>query len=530
MTNKQQYEDRIQDITDRAAQMKGVLLESVVDTDGTFINNKKVQNERLNAAAKNSVYEAAGNSAGMLVGTHSRALQSYCNAKGHLPSDELLASAHKAIENAIAVTSGQNKPENFVLEAAEMSTTDGLIIRDRMVALVLPVMLQTITGDMVTFIPGQFNSSEMFKVYRVAGSDFGDLKTGDRIDYNYTGRYSVMDQMRLVGTGDGTKVAFPLDTNAVYGKVYPLKKGAVKILHDRNIVATDKDGDGKLYGSFVNAGGTTVNVTGTVNYTTGVVSPTFSTAPANSIEIHIGFDVDIEKSPTLIPRVNHEMLSATMRPHEAAIYANTTLQALWGIKREFNMNADNMAMQAMRNLLAADKDHKILQDMYFYAQGEVSWSRKVPDGTYFQEHYETLKEVLLNADSILIGRTGVSGLVGIVGDPKACAVFRAMKSPLFEAASGYRKLAQPHYVGRVFGMWDLYEDPAKDAYTCLLFAKGTDHGQAGYVAGDAVPALSFKHPMLPDLTYKSTLWELAYRDLQPFDGRDYFMKLTITNA
>ncbi len=527
--SKEQYENRIMDITSRAAQMKGVLLESVIDTDGSFINNKKVQAERLNSAAKDSVYESAGDSAGRIIGTHSLALQSYCNRHGHAPSDELLASAHQAIENALAVSTDKSKrPNGLILEAAEMSTTEGILMRDRMISLVLPVMLQTVTANMVTFIPGQYNSSEMFKVYRTAGSTFGGLTKGARIDYNYTGRYSVMDQREQVGVGDNTKTAFPLNTNTKYGKAYPLKKKSIKILHDCNIVAED-NGAGSLFGSFV-VGVTTVNVTGTVDYTTGVISPTFSVAPATGITIHIGFDVDIEADPTLIPRVDHEMISTILRPHEAAIYANTTLQALWGTRREFGLNTDNMAMQAMRNLLAADKDHKILQDMYFFAKGEKTWNMTVPEGTYFQEHYETLKQVLLEADSDLINNTGVSGLVGIVGDPKACGVFRSMKSPLFEPAAGYRKMPQPHYVGRVFGMWDLYEDPAKSPFECLLYAKGTDHGQAGYVAGDAIPALSFKHPMLPDLMYKSTLWELAYRDLQPFDGRDYFMKLKMVTA
>jgi hypothetical protein len=152
----------------------------------------------------------------------------------------------------------------------------------------------------------------------------------------------------------------------------------------------------------------------------------------------------------------------------------------------------------------------------------------VPSGVTQREHYETLKEILLNVDSTLIGRTGISGLVGIVGDPKAVAIFRYLPEPYFVPAAGYRKLAQPHYVGRVFGMWDLYEYPAADANTALCFGKGPNHGDSGYVVGDAIPALSFRHPTLTDLVYRSTLWELGYRDLNPFDGRDYFLKLTFS--
>jgi hypothetical protein len=527
------YDQRIIDIAKRANEMRSALLEPVVDqNNGEFIGNRVEQDARLKDAAKGSVYENMGEGASTVLATHSKSLQRYCTDNG-MPSDELLASAHKSIENAMLITESekQNRPGG-IFESAEISTTEGILMRDRMVALILPVMLQSVTSRMVTFIPGDYNQSEMFRVRRVAGSNFGDLSKGDIIDYDYNSRYSVMDQRWQAPSGDGTKTGstdeFQLDSATVFGTAYPFKHKSVKILHDHDIVAED-NGSGSIFGSFL-VGETTVNVTGTVDYATGTVSPVFSVAPASGIEIHIGFDVDIEKDPALIPRVDHTMEAETLYPHESAISANTTLQALWGLRREYNLNADNMAMQAMRNLLSADKDRKILRDLYFFAKGETEWNMTVPSGTYYHEHYETVKEELLNIDTYLIGQNGFSGLVGLVADPKASAIFRSLKAPFFTPAPGYRKLAQPHYVGRLFGMWDLYEDPAAEEYTALCFAKGSSHGEAGYVAGDAIPALSFKHPTMTDLTYRSTLWDLGYRDLNPFYGRKCFTKLKITTA
>ncbi len=520
------YDQRVVDIAKRAEQMRNALLEPVVDkSTGEFIGSKQEQNERLKAAVKNTVYESFGDGAPMILATHSKTLQRHCNQFG-LPADEMLASIHKSLENAALITEN-SKAAGGIFESAEISTTEGILMRDRMVALILPVMLQSVTARMVTFIPGDYNQSEMFRVQRVAGSTFGDLTKGDVIDYDYNARYSVMDQRWTAPAGDGTKTGssheFRLTSTTVFGKAYPFKRNSVKILHDHDIVAQD-NGSGAIFGTFT-VGATTVNVTGTVDYTTGVIDPVFSVAPATGVEIHIGYDVDIEKDPTLIPRVDHVMDAKTLYPHESAITASTTLQALWGLRREYNLNADNMAMQAMRNLLAADKDRKILRDLYFFMQGETEWNMTVPAGLAFRDHYETVKETLLNIDTQLISQTGFSGLVGLVADPKASAVFRSLPSPLFEAAPGYRKLAQPHYVGRVFGMWELYEDPAGEEYSALCYARGQNHGEAGYVAGDAIPALSFKHPTMTDLVYRSTLWELGYRDLNPFYGRKCFTKL-----
>ena len=61
------------------------------------------------------------------------------------------------------------------------------------------------------------------------------------------------------------------------------------------------DDAGSVVGAF-RLGGETVNVTGTVDYATGKVDVTFSKAPAIGVEVHIGYDVDIEKDPDADPQ------------------------------------------------------------------------------------------------------------------------------------------------------------------------------------------------------------------------------------
>lgn len=516
------------EITRRAEEMKIVLHDPIVDDNGGFIAESSVRADRLEARTKGSIFEMAGRGAATIQGTASNSLRSFCQQRGYMPSDDLLAAAHVATENLLTATNEKRSIGGLVLESATMETTEGILMRDRMVALILPVMLQSITSQMVSFIPGQFNQSELFRVYRTASSTFGDIAAGDRLDHSFNGQYSSMDQRHLTIAGDGTKTGssaeFDFDSATKFGKVYPFKKKSVRVLHDRSIVAKD-DGQGNLSGVFL-VGATSVTVTGTVNYATGTIHPVFSVAPAIGIEIHVGFDVDIEKDPALIPGVNHEMDSRTLLPHEAAISAATTLQALWGVRREYNLNADSMAMLAMRNLLAADKDRKHLRDMYFYAKGSFSWTRTVPaTGIAPQDYYETLLETLLIIDAELLLRTGTSGLVGMVVDTKSASIIRSMRG--FSPAPGYKAIPQPHYAGRLFGMWDIYEDPQGTDYTCLCYAKGADFGRSAYVAGDAIPAMQFKHAMQSDLKYNNTLWELAYRDLQPFDGREYLTILTL---
>lgn len=387
--------------------MRSALLDPILDDSGKFISDSKARAERLKGAVSNSVYESTGESAPMILGAHSRALQAFCQRYGRLPNDEILASAHQAIENAMIVgKTGNGLPGVF--ESADMSTTEGVMMRDRMVSLILPVLLQSVTAQMTTLIPGQFNRSEMFRVHRVAGSTFGDLQAGDRIDFRYNGRYAVMDQMSAPYLGDASKKQFVFDSATDRGKLMPIKPGSVKILHDRNIVAHD-DNNGHILGVFALAGAT-INISGTVDYSTGKVTVDFSAAPAAGIEIHIGYDVDIEKDYKLIPKIDHQMESRVLVPHESAITGSVTLQALWGLRREFGLDADNLAMSGMRNLLAADKDRKILRDMYFFARDVVEWNRTPNENLTLREHYESLNSALLELDSALMKRNGISGL------------------------------------------------------------------------------------------------------------------------
>ncbi|MFH1984783.1 MAG: hypothetical protein ABIL58_23325 [Pseudomonadota bacterium] len=539
----ERYRNFMKGVDNRASQMLAAIYDPVRGDDGGIIGDPKARHERLEAVTQHTVFESAGKGAATIQTLASNALAAYVRRYGCLPSPGLLASAHMAIEQGIIATSPNaaklaGMPGVFESAGSTLATTEGILMRDRMIALVLPVMLQSITGRMVTHIPGQFNQSEIFRIRKVAGSTFGDLTKGDVIDVDFNGHYAAMDQRFLAAIGDGTEVGgaasstpnfFRLDSATDIGVKMPFRRKRCVVYHDRTPVANDKEGDGNLYGTFV-LGGSTITVTGTVDYANGVVNPVFSVAPANLIEIHIGVDIDIEADPSLIPIIDYLEDSKVLYPHESALNCGYSLQALWAMRREYNIEMEGMAMTDMRNLIAADKDRKILNDIRFFLLGDTEWTMDVTDGLYFQEHYETLKQTLLAIDATILARTGRAGLVGLVLDSKSASLVKSMRQPNFEPAPGYKRIPQPHYIGRLFGMWDAYEDPnAPTDYESICFGIGNTVGEAGYVTGDCIPPLPFKHPVLSNLHHEQTLWSMGYRDLHPFDGRNYFHKLSFVN-
>ena len=534
MNQTAQYEALNKKIGEQARQMKDALLVPVLDDKGGFIGESATRNERIDSAVGGTIFEAAGKQAGAIAATASNALRAYCESRGRMPADDLLASAHQAIQNVLESTQpGTGNKLGGIFEAASLETTDGIIMRDRMIALVLPVMLQQISSNMVSFIPGQFNQSEIFRIHRQTASDWAGVAKGTRLRQNYTIQYGSMDLRQgptsATKVGNGAIVLFTWDPSATlvnggFAGVYPIRKKSIKILLDRNIVAAD-DGNG----NFVSTSGVLAASGNSISYATGAVSVTFAAAPAAGIEVQFAFDIDIEASPSLIPAINHEMEAKVLYPHQAAIAGNTSLQTLWNMRREMNLNTDSMAMLAMRNVLAADKDRKHLRDLRYYASGSVTFNGKYPAGPNLSvaEWNASILPTLLQIDSNFQANTQYSGLVGIIADTKSSVFFKSLGIN-YEPPPNYRNIPQPHYAGRIFGLFDLYVDPYAPDYKCVCFAKGTDLCQSAYIAGDAVPAMAFKHAILQsDLRYHNTLWELAYRDLQPFDGRQYVTNLVL---
>ena len=532
------YMDQQRAVAERAEHIRQYCHKPVIDQGtGQFIQSQREREDRLRKVQNHTIFEGLGKSAGFALGCASNAIRAYCDKYGESPPDEVLAAAYLAAENLIGAKFDGKRlvlPGDMVMESAQdMSPSEGLIIKANSVAMIMPYLLTQITAQMTNFIPGDFNESEIFKVWRVAGSTFNGLNEGDRINADYDGEYGCMDQRVLIGTGDGTKTGssneFDLNMNTKFGKDMPVKKKSVRIYHDRNLIAED-NGSGALAGT-LDVGGSPLTVTGTVTYgPNGVVHPVFSSAPANGIEIHIGFDVDIETNPDLIPSIKHEMDSRVLRPHESAMSGFHTLQALMLAKREFGLNQSDMIINAMRNTIAADKDRKVLHDLRFFLKGERTWSYTIPTAQYFKEHYETLRKALLEISSVLMQRTLVAGLTGIVADTSTSVLCQALGAPHFVYAPNYRQSAQPHFVGTLFGRFKLFEDPAAPEWESICYAKGRGVGESGYLQGVAIPPIPFNHAVLPELRHRFTLWGLDYRDLNPFSGRDHFIKLRLTSS
>lgn len=498
------------------------------------------------AAGKSPMFDALGEQAPMVATAWATAINCYFDAYDAMPSKAMLASAAQALANITVDMEDARGVKMLDSVRSSLSTSEGVEVRAKQAALILPTLLMCATSDAVTYIPAQANEVEIFDVRRVAGSKFGDYKQGDVLGNSAFGQYSSLNQIYAFAADnqpDGTKKAFVYDSaTSGFGVVVPFKKSSAKLWLDGAVVATEVEGQvGKLYGT-THIDGVEVVINGTVTAATGKVELTTAVALKTGQLMLLEYDVDIEKAPELIPVIANEMQPFKLRPHESALAAEHTVQAYWTMNREFGIDTRSMQMSELRNYIAYEKDVRNLRKMILAMSKTYTFDLKVDEGQYFKEHYETLHKLLLLISQDMQVRTEVSGLVGMFCGPQACAVIKSLGAPHFQIVDGYRQVPRVHYVGKLFGQFKIYEVPVEievikgvaatklGTFDCLCYARGEGHAEAGLVVGDAVPATIYNHNVNAALKDRNTIWELSYCDIHPKNGSKFFARLSMIPA
>lgn len=558
-TTQAKIEQRLIDISQRSREVLSFASDSQFNADGSFIKDPKVRAGAIVAAMRNvpMFLESTGTTEGELgiIGSAwGAALAEYANKNNSYPRADILASAHKALENVYG--QGNNAKADgsqpMMLEAvnainANLDTSEGIQKRALFAAMILPVMLSSATSDACTFVPCNRDITEVFKMTRIAGSTSGDYKAGDALDVHGMGQYSQMRQWRTfaaVQQPDGTKKAFTFDTktDCPAGISMPLRRGRTVLYVNRKPVATDKNGD--LMGKYVvREGGKDVQyvLTGSVDMTKGVITVSTETALPDGLELATRFECDIEKAPELIPTITHEMESFNLSPSEYVLAAEHTIQALVGMQREFGIDMAAMAVNDVRAVMSDEIDKNRLKCMLQGTTRVTTFDVTVPSAQKFSEFMENLRIKLNSMSQQMSNRTKTVGITGMFAGGDAANLIKSLPTTMFTPAANYRQQPRIHFVGTLFGQYKVYEVPTETCNSLpteyqfgsmdmLCYGRGDSIGAAGFIAGDAVPPIPFDHPTNSALRKRHTLWGMGLNEMSPNNGEDYFVRLRLTQT
>lgn len=546
--NTKQAEAFRRDIKDRAAAVMDFTVLPTTDQSGGQLTNPAIIHENIISAIQNTpMFEGVDPRASYQIASHwAMALAEYRKSHGSYPSEDLLANAHKSLEtlmteSAKEVHSGTGKAM-FESVGESMRTSDGVMRVAQYAALILPASMGAATSDACTFVPCTHDESDIYELFNVAGSTFGNFQIGDEMTLQSAGAYSQMSRIYpLKAKGDGEATEFNFDIKDYENMACPILSGRVRLIINRRQSKVD-DGDGNLYFNDKDSKGNTFSATAKVDYSAGKVAITFTEPPAEGTDIAINAELNVERKPEIVPVINQGMRKFTVRPSQYVIASEHTVQAASDSQREFGIHLATQQFSAMRGWLSHEQDIMRLRNIVYYTVNKREFDVSLPQAQQYESWVGLLRHVVNSLSQDMADLTLATGIRGGFAGGDAANFLRSLPPQHFQIAPDYVQSPYVQYIGTLFGIYRIYEVPnpvckafveqgydfgADDIY---FYGRGETLGQAGLLAGDAVPAIPYVHETNPALINRTTLWGSAINDVHPRNGENYFARLRLTKS
>ncbi|EIR7066214.1 hypothetical protein LXG35_004519 [Salmonella enterica subsp. enterica serovar Newport] len=517
--------------------------------DGAFIADDTARAASIfEAATKDPIFEGVNESiTGQIATAWASALADYSAKYKTLPRPEVLASCHQTLENCLleSARKDMDNTNKAMLESVSkdmMSISDGVMRLPLFLAMILPSQLGAATSDACTYIPVTRDQSDIYEIINVAGSSFGSYAAGDPLDMQSVGVYSQLRRRYvLVASADGSAKTFTFKMADHEGQEVPIRKGRTNIYVNR-IKSSVDNGSGTLLHTFVNNAGKQITVTCSLNYNSGQINLSFSEAPDAGTEIAIEAEINIEAAPKLIPLINHEMAKYTLFPSQYVIAAEHTVQAAYEAQREFGIDMGSLQFRTLKDYLAHEQDMLRLRIMVWRTLHKEHFDIALPQTQTFDVWATIIKGKFQTVYRNIIERVKSSGSQGMFAGADAASFFKQLPPSYFQPAEDYTQTPYVHFIGTLFGNVKVFEVPVGvcenlstegmefNSMDVLCYVRDENPGKAGFVTGDAVPAVPFQHPTSTALVNRTTLWGSAVNDMHPRNGAEYFTKVSLTMA
>lgn len=553
MSNNKEFRKRIADISAKARLVTGYCSDAQFDQNGYIKDPETRITAMMEAAKADPLFEGVPTAVQRsILSAWGSAIAEYSNKHHCSPRPEVLAAAHQTLENCLIAegvkNSGQKSLNDFMLESINtemMSSQDGIIRQPIFLAMILPVALGAQTGDACTFIPVPRDKSKIYEIINVAGTTFGDFKQGDQLDMQSVGQYAQMRRNYVLNKkGDGTAITFTFKiSDFESGKEIPIRKGR-SILYINN-EATDVDtasgNTGKIIHSFANADGQQNVLTAVIDYVKGQIDLTFSQPVDSGIEMEAEVEINIEAAPEYIPVINQEMREWTVYPSQYALAAEHSVMAAYDAQREFGIDLGSLQYRTLKDYLSHEQDMLRLRTMIRRCKHTDQYDVAIPQDTNLDVWTMMFKGKVQQVFRDIAERTRTTGSVGMFAGADAAGFIKMLPANMFSPAENYTQVPYVHFIGTLFNGIKVFEIPSGvctaftnggiefHAYDILCYCRDENPGKAGFITGDAVPVIPFKHPTTPALVDRTTLWGSSVNRIHPRNGQDYFTLFTLTN-
>ena len=544
--NTEKYKDysaALNEQSQRAAIVQSVLIDGAMN-DGKSIEDRQERAVSMIAAADGyQMFEGlSAQEQGTVLSAWNHSLEEYVNTYGELPSDELMSNALMSSQKVAGSVDGGQMFESV---NESLQTSEGVPIRARTIAIILPTLLSSATSDLVTYIPADANESEIFEIQHEAANTFGDRKKGEKIDGMSFKQYTSMSQFHPIPDAkkpDGTLKKFSLNVKNDLGVNASLRsEGTIKIFVNSKPVAKQSSDNPNAFSPIENTAEVTVDTAeSAIDHAAGIITIAFINAPKAGTNLTFQFEYDLEQNPDILPEIVNKASSVKLKPHWCAIGASATVQSYWTTERELGYDQRSNLHQQQRNLIADDKDRTNLALAIFAAHAHTikNWSVSAPDGITESEHMKTLARFFGDLGTDILNTTKKSGVKGAYFGKRAIHFIMQLPSQYFEKAPNYQEAPRIQYVGKLFGMYKIYRVPHELDFagikfgemSVLAYGRGESFSEAGIVNGDAIPPTFIPQSIANKFKQSTAMLTLRYQDLHPKGGENYFRMFEFTES
>jgi hypothetical protein len=477
-------------------------------------------------------------------------IQVFHREHGTYPTADLVEAMVQQSRSALFAASDEGflRGASYLDSATSIQHDQGSLQPNRAIVAMLSGMAEAIPW--ASYLPVDIGSNEAKLIigYHMAGSNFGDYKSGDIMDGVDLGG-SYISAMRLVrfDTAGTLGTTFPVNRkfsdatlSSERGYCDPAATG-VPVLRGRTVlyvngieVARDQmtgtTSTSSFSASFKNRkDGVTYTIAGSVTVATGAVSITSCspTLPAGNTVIAAGV-IDFESAPGLIPKV-------LMKADPYKLYANANrvmtefgIDAATQFRNEAGLDPESEGLLAMRAQSSAERHYLAMRLAYELAGNNVvdhdlDYANRSAQMNRSSIWLDALP-VLGAADQNMANLTMDHGMTHIYGDAWLTQQWLAMPRDQFEP-SGLQARAGIYRVGKLYGKYDCYYSPkivggAADGSTSTALAVGRSSNVARcpIVLGDAVSDTLLDLSRGQDLKKASALYSRNFTQPNPHEA------------
>ncbi|HFU2857331.1 TPA: hypothetical protein ACGQ50_000871 [Enterobacter cloacae] len=460
------------------------------------------------------------------------ALIAYRNTHGQLPSENLLAAAHGALERQMTA----------MMEDTTTAISGGVLKAPVWGYFILPALLQSTTASMCTFVDASHDIVDILGIFpEVRKTGRGDFNWKEQTHKNHVGFLSSVRRF-VKGTLAAKKVSFDIKTVKNVATALPIRPGTLRLAVDGLSYPLDFENEFARQTSF-NGSGKLAGASIVVDYAKGTVAVDLTNADAAlsaaGVVLGLECDLDEEADPTIIAEINLREYAEKVRQTRYVLATSYTIQALTDLQREQGINLETQLVTEMVDFLASEQDARRLRTALFYNYHTATIDARRAAGEALELWIQRIKLALVEESDKLQKLNGSVGINGAYCAEQLCQLLRSFPGTEFQADPMFTRTRGLRRAGWLFGTIAVYCVPdewlaALDPESKLeadegLFFGSDGAGHSPLVAGDGIAPTAIDHGVNPLLTQRLSLYGTELNSPNPIGGRDCQVKIKFAN-